>query len=137
MTDRRRTRHLTAVVVAAVLTVAAGSEAAKATEEPGDEPVATATVPAEPETTEPNTSEPNTTEPEDTEPPSSEPGAGTPARAADDDSVDTAAAIIGTIGFIALVAVAAWWMVRRNDGDDAPHPRPDTLDEPLPGHDLI
>jgi hypothetical protein len=94
------------------------------------------TVP-EPPPTEPETTEPETSEPEETAPPTSEPPASEPHATADDDSVSTAAAIAGAIGVLALIGVAAWWMVRRADEDDEPHPRPPASDEPLPGQEVL
>jgi hypothetical protein len=87
----------------------------------------------EPDTTEPETTEPDTTEPESTAPVTTEPGPADGNGASDDTTV----AIIAVVGFAALIGLAGWWMVRRNDIDDAQHPRPPTLDEPLPGQDLL
>ena len=88
--------------------------------------------------TEPETSEPPTTEPETSEPPTTEP-ATEPAESVDDDDdgVETAAAVLGILGFIALVGVAAWWMVRLGNDDDAPHPRQPSLDDLPPQQDLM
>ncbi len=70
---------------------------------------------------EPTTPDPGTPEP--TTPESSAPteetliAAGVP-----DADVDTTTAAIAIVGFILLVAVASWWMVRRTDPDAVPMP---------------
>lgn len=87
-------------------------------------------------TLEPDT--PDTTEPESTtattEPDESTPdttiddalvGAGDP-----DSNIDTTTAAIAVVGFVALLGLASWWMVRRSDPDAAPMP-------PQPPSDLI
>jgi hypothetical protein len=86
--------------------------------------------------TEPGTTEPPPTEPETTEPDTTEPATTNPDAAADDDG-ETGALILAAIAFVALVGVAAVWMIRRPDGDDAPHPHPPARDQPLPGQDLF
>jgi hypothetical protein len=52
-------------------------------------------------------------------------GAGDP-----DSEIDTTTAAIAVVGFIALIGLASWWMVRRSDPDAAPMP-------PQPPSDLI
>jgi hypothetical protein len=52
-------------------------------------------------------------------------GAGDP-----DSEIDTTTAAIAVVGFITLVGLASWWMVRRSDPDAAPMP-------PRPPSDLI
>lgn len=94
---------------------------------------ADAAPPTEPETSEPPTTEPETSEPSTTEP------ATDPAEGVDDDGddIETTAAVLGILGFIALVGVAAWWMVRLGNDDDAPHPRQPSLDDLPPQQDLM
>ncbi len=80
-----------------------------------------------PSTTAPPTT-PDTTQPETTEPAPSD----------HSDGADiTAATIVSLLAFALLLVLAGWWMVSRNDDDDAPHPRPPGVDEPLPGQDLL
>ena len=96
-------------------------------------PAPTATTP-EPDTTDaPNTTEPEstiaTTEPDDSTADTATDdalvGAGDP-----DSDIDTTTAAIAVVGFVALLALASWWMVRRSDADAAPMP-------PRPPSDLI
>lgn len=82
---------------------------------------------APPSTTAPPTT-PDTTQPETTEPAPSDQS---------DGSDVTAATIVSLLAFALLLVLAGWWMVSRNDDDDAPHPRPPGVDEPLPGQDLL
>lgn len=80
-----------------------------------------------PSTTVPTTT-PDTTQPEMTEPAPSD----------DSDEVDvTAATIVSLLAFAFLLVLAGWWMVSHSSSDDAPHPRPPGVDEPLPGQDLL
>ena len=76
--------------------------------------------PPDPESSAPVTT-PDTTEPDDSVPSTSTEetliAAGDP-----DDDVDTTTAALAIIGFILLVAVAGWWMVRRTDPDAEPMP---------------
>jgi hypothetical protein len=84
-------------------------------------------------TPEPGTTEPEsttaTTEPDDTAADTTIGdalvGAGDP-----DSDIDTTTAAIAVVGFIALIGLASWWMVRRSDPDAAPMP-------PQPPSDLI
>jgi len=41
-----------------------------------------------------------------------------------DDTSDRAAVAVAVVGFIALLGIAVWWMLRRTDPDDQPYPRP-------------
>ena len=85
----------------------------------------------------PDDTAPETSEPETSDPETSEPVGTTPVDATDDqesDDVNEVVAIVSVLAFVALVSVAAWWMVRRDDQDD---PRHQPLDEPLPGQDLV
>ena len=79
----------------------------------------------------PITTEPDPTEPDSTEPDTTEPVAVD----TDGDAAENTVAVIAVIGFGALIALASWWMVRRRDVDDVPHPP--APDEPLPGQDLL
>lgn len=135
MTDRRVLPVFGAIVIAVlfILAMALPTQA-----HAGLRSVSTEPVTSEPETSEPDTSEPATSEPTTSGPTTSAPTAGSADGAEDDDDpVDAAVAIIGTIGFVALIGVAAWWMVRLRDDDDEPHPRQPVLDDPLPGQDLL
>ena len=95
-----------------------------------------AAFPVEAPTTEPDTSEPPTTEPDTSEPSTSEPATPAPDDV-EDDGIDIGAAVLGVLGFTVLIGIAAWWMVRLGNLDDAPHPRPPPLDAPSPGQDLL
>lgn len=68
----------------------------------------------------------DTTAPPDTTVPSSVatsvPTTETVADEDDSSSINAIGVVIGIIGIVALLGVAAWWMVRRDDPDDAPHP---------------
>lgn len=85
------------------------------------------TTPEEPTT--PDTTTPET--PPETEPtdPTTEPGAS-------DDPVDPLSVALGILGFVVLLAVAGWWMIKRVDPDSQPHPPPDD-DSATPGSHLI
>ena len=80
----------------------------------------------EPSETTPATSEPDPTEttapvdPEETTPDDTLVGAGTP-----DDDIDTTVAVIAIVGFVILLGVASWWMVRRSNPDAQPMPPTD------------
>jgi hypothetical protein len=88
------------------------------------------TVDGSPEpTTEPSSPEP--TGPDST-PVTSEPDTSTPTSQGDDElvgagspdsDVDSTTATIAVVGFVLLVALAGWWMVRRTDPDAEPMPR--------------
>jgi heme A synthase len=103
-----------------------------------DESTGTTTAPTTPE---PSTPEPTT--PEST-PDTSEPDSSTSAVPGDDaligsgdpdSDVDSTTAAIAVVGFVLLVALAGWWMVRRDDPDAEPMP-PDH-DRADPPSDLI
>ncbi len=79
-----------------------------ATVEPPDTPPATA-EPTPPDTTPPDT----TTSPPD----ETLVGAGDP-----DGEIDGSVAAIAVVGFLVLLAIASWWMVRRYDPDREPMP---------------
>ena len=88
---------------------------------PGTAPETTVSKPSIPEPTAPE-STPATSEP-DTSTPTSQGndelvGAGSP-----DSDVDSTTAAIAVVGFVLLVALAGWWMVRRTDPDAEPMPR--------------
>jgi hypothetical protein len=86
------------------------------------------TEPAAPDSTPPDSTT-ATTEPDDSTSDTSLDdglvGAGDP-----DSDIDTTTAAIAIVGFIALIGLASWWMVRRSDPDAAPMP-------PRPPSDLI
>jgi hypothetical protein len=88
---------------------------------PGTAPEPTASEPSTPEPTAPD-STPATSEPDTPTSQSQENdelvGAGNP-----DSDVDSTTAAIAVVGFVLLVALAAWWMVRRTDPDAEPMPR--------------
>lgn len=89
------------------------------TPDPTLEPGAPASTPPESTTA--------TTEPDDSTPDTSLDdtlvGAGDP-----DSDIDSTTAAIAVLGFIALVGLASWWMVRRADPDAAPMPPPPPSD---------
>jgi hypothetical protein len=87
-----------------------------------EEPPPSTTAPAAPETSQPATTEPGGPEPGDE---------------SSDESDYTTVTIVGVLAVGLLIALAGWWMVSRNDDDDATHPRPPNPDEPLPGQDLL
>lgn len=78
-----------------------------------------ATAPSDttPATTEPAPSETTSPEPEEGTPDDTLVGAGDP-----DSDIDTTVAAIAVIGFVILLGVASWWMVRRSDPDAQPMP---------------
>ena len=76
------------------------------------EPTATA-----PEATVPDTTEPTEPPSEETSPGDTLVGAGDP-----DTDIDGTVALIAVVGFVILLAVASWWMVRRSDPDAEPMP---------------
>jgi hypothetical protein len=88
----------------------------------------TAPEPTAPDST-PATSEPDTST---SDAPANDElvGAGSP-----DSDVDSTTAAIAVVGFVLLVALAAWWMVRRSNPDAEPMPREHP--EPGPPSDLI
>jgi len=131
MTDRRISSRLAGFALIALFLGASLAPATAHAMELVGSPDTTETT--EPDTTEPGTTEPGTTEPESSEPESSEPDT----TGEEDESDDPTVAIIAVIAFVGLIGVASWWMVRRNDDDDAPHPRRPNPDEPLPGQDLF
>lgn len=88
---------------------------------------------------EPHVSAPDDTAPEPTTPPTTE-----PVESPDDrpepqgsEDLDDAVAVASLVVFAAIVALAAWWMVRRNDQDDPGQPPTPALDGPMPGRDLL
>lgn len=107
-----------------------GSTALAASSWPESQPVDTAPVDTAPEdTTPPVTTEPGDTVPGPTVPDATEPdattagerlvGAGEP-----DGDLDPLYVTLAIVGFIGLLAVASWWMVRRDDPDAGPMPPP-------------
>jgi len=88
---------------------------------PGTAPETTVSDPSIPEPTAPD-STPATSEPDTStsDGPGNDElvGAGSP-----DSDVDSTTAAIAVVGFVLLVALAAWWMVRRTDPDAEPMPR--------------
>ncbi len=112
------TRSATAIGVGALCVLALSLPAAAAgpagAVAPSDTTPAT-TEPAPPETTVPEDSTPDESTPDDTLV-----GAGNP-----DDDIDTTVAVIAIVGFVILLGVASWWMVRRSNPDAQPMPPPD------------
>jgi len=70
-----------------------------------------------PATTEPAPSETTSPAPDESTPDDTLVGAGDP-----DGDIDTTVAAIAVIGFVILLGVASWWMVRRSDPDAQPMP---------------
>lgn len=115
------------VILAVALGVPAfcGSFVSAASGEPDDvadtvavDPDPVDTVPdTEPDDTTPETTEPVDTEPETTEATGGLVGAGDP-----DGELDALYVTLAIIGFVGLLAVASWWMVRRDDPDAEPMP---------------
>jgi len=123
MADHHRAARLAGCVITALLI---GASFAPATAHADH--IARSTDTTTPETTEPETTEPNTTGPDTTE----------PGPVDDNNQTDDATvAIIAVVAFASLIGLASWWMVRRNDDDDAPHPRSPNLDDAPPGQDLF
>jgi hypothetical protein len=79
------------------------------------------TVPDATPTTTPTPTTPGT-EPEDSAPETSVSGDTLVAAGEPDDDIDATTATIAVVGFVLLVGLASWWMVRRNDPDEAPMP---------------
>ena len=123
MAEHHRAAQLAGCVLAALLI---GASFAPATAHAAE-------IARSPDTTEPETTEPETTEPESTEPGTTEPGTVD----ADDEGDDATVAIIAVLAFAALIGIASWWMVRSNNDDDAPHPRPPNPDDPPLGVELF
>ncbi len=78
-------------------------------------PGTTPTGPSE-STAPPTTEVADETLPDDTQLPSDE------TLEEEDEGLDAAPVLI--VGFVALLAIASWWMVRRDDEDDRPSPPP-------------
>ncbi len=80
---------------------------------------AAATPPAtvEPPETPPATAEPTPTDATTSPPDDTLVGAGDP-----DGEIDGTVAAIAVIGFVVLLAIASWWMVRRSNPDNQPMP---------------
>jgi hypothetical protein len=106
---RRRSR-LAAVIVVSGFVVFGFSGTALATV-----PDTSATGPSE-STAPPTTEESEDTIPDDSAVPSDE------TLEEEDEGVDVAPVAI--VGFILLLAIASWWMVRQDDVDDGPSPPP-------------
>ncbi len=123
---REPTRRIAGVVVGVLLALGPGFAAAAAT--PPDSLSAPNAVP--PASTTPPSESPASSEPESAEPDETLIGAGDP-----DGEVDGTVALVAVVGFLALLAVASWWMVRRSDPDAQPMPAGRTGGPP-PG-DLI
>ncbi len=87
-----------------------------------------------PDPTTPDSSGPASTEPDGSAPETSVRDALVAAGDPDDD-IDATTAAIAVVGFVALLTVASWWMVRRSDPDAEPMPR--QHGEPGPPSDLI
>lgn len=120
------------VAVATVATACSGADEITRTVSSTTPPEsAPATTPPSDETT-PDGSEPVTTPP-DQQPDTSEPTEGenspddqTPTTAPTDDDVDPVGVGLAAAGFILLVGIAAWWMLRRDDpGADIDRQGPD------------
>lgn len=107
MRDCRRAGVAAVVgVVVATVTMLPGAPLASATVDPGSSAPTTESPPEGPDTTVEATIVDDTLV-----------GAGDP-----DTDVDGTVAAIAVVGFLLLVAVAAWWMVRRSDPDAGPMP---------------
>lgn len=124
------------VVAVSMWAVPLGAAAIGWTVAPGVSLIATVDTtpdPTVPDTTAPEaTTTTSTTEPDDSTPEDSGPGDSVPDTPGDDDlvgagdpdsDINTTTAAIAVVGFILLVGVASWWMVRRTDPDAGPRPR--------------
>jgi hypothetical protein len=122
------------VVAVSMWAVPLGAAAIGWTAAPGVSLVAT--VDTTPDPTVPDTTAPEattaTTEPDDSTPEDSTPGESVADLPGDDNlvgagdpdsDINTTTATIAVVGFILLVAIASWWMVRRTDPDARPMPR--------------
>ena len=117
-------RSAIAVVVLSACFFAVGTAGTAAATMPGFNESAT------PDTT-PATDPPVDTSPADTSPADTSPADTSPADTEvldgetvqeEDEGLDVAP--IALVGFVILIAVAGWWMVRRDDADDQPSPPP-------------
>ncbi len=124
------------VMLIGVLAVGSASATASTVDDPsGTTATPTATATTVPEASAvPETSAPDSS-PESTMPATSSPADTLIAAGEPDDSIDTTTATIAVVGFVLLVALASWWMVRRNDPDSEPMPR--TPSQSPPPSDLI
>lgn len=123
-------RLLLVAVILVVLSPAAVSAAGRvvpAGEDGTVDPGPGSTVPG---STVPGSIVPDETEPEGTAPPTSLVGAGDPG-----GELEPAQVAIAIVGFLLLVGVAAWWMVRRDDPDTGP--MPPERDDRFPPSDMI
>jgi hypothetical protein len=114
-------RVLAAFVAALVLTLGVLGVPAGASATPDTTTPATTT----PATTTPATTTPASGPSTEAQPDSTVPRAATEpstTESGDRRSVSTVRVVIGVVGIVVLIGIAAWWMVRRDDEDDAPHP---------------
>jgi hypothetical protein len=118
MGSAARSLVLTALVLIGGLAVGAAGATASTVDDPSGstEPLVT-TAPTSPEPSTPDSSPGDSTS-ETSSPINTLIAAGTP-----DSNIDTTTTTIAVVGFILLVALASWWMVRRNDPDSKPMPR--------------
>jgi heme A synthase len=114
-TGTRRTPIALLVISACFFVVGTAGTAAAAMPDFSESPTPDST------TAPPATDAPVDTSPADTSPPDADvPGDETTQE--EDEGVDVAP--IAIVGFVILVAIAGWWMVRRDDADDQPSPPP-------------
>lgn len=123
MTDRRR-HGLTIAILVGAASVSIPSAGAGASTD--DEATPTVAVTGEPS---PGSSVPDDSAPDRTTPDTTEPGgligAGEP-----DSHIDPLYTALAVLGFVGLVGVASWWMVRRDDPDAGPMPPRGDTDPP-------
>lgn len=149
MRDRRRPGAALAVAIAVIVTIVLGGTAASASStrrsaapdevvgtlapDDGDDPADTVPADTEPEGTAPEDTEPDETTPEGSTSDEDDPDDGLVGAGDIDDDIDPLYTAIALIGFVALLAVASWWMVRRDDPDAAPMPPDRDRDPPTGG----
>lgn len=83
--------------------------------DPAETPTDSAPVDSTPQSTTPSDSTPDDTTPDD---------APTQTDGNSDKSTDPLTAALALAGFVILLGIAAWWMVRHQSPDEQPYPRP-------------
>ena len=131
MRDAARWLVLTALalLISGLAVGAAGATTSTVDDPSGSTGPTPTTAPTSPEPSAPDSN------PQDSTPQTSSPDNTLIAAGEPDSSIDVTTTTIGVVGFILLIALASWWMVRRNDPDSRPMPR--APGQSTPPSDLI